>query len=258
MKKTEKTETGENRKALPKFLLIILASLIVGGVLGVLVAFSQSTWLDAEAVSAGLEGALRAMTPWAIPVTTLITMGLSAILYRTAAGKYRTWDSGDEDDTAEAVDRLLNWVLLLSAVQMLVDLFFLAAIGRYAADGNALTGVGGFFVSLALLIVFQQKAVDLTRRMNPEKKGSVYDTRFRKKWLESCDESERRQIGEASYQAYTVTNRVCLWLWMVLVILSLVFDIGLLPVLTVMIPWGTLQVAYVAACIRMGRSAKRQ
>lgn len=201
MKKTEKTETSENRKALPKFLLIILASLITGGVLGVLVAFSQNTWLDAEAVSTGLEGTLRAVTPWAIPVTTLITLGLSAILYRAAAGKYRTWDSGDEDDTAEAVD--------------------------------------------------------LTRRMNPEKKGSVYDTRFRKKWLESCDESERRQIGEASYQAYTVTNRVCLWLWMVLVILSLVFDIGLLPVLTVMIPWGTLQAAYVAACIRMGRSAKR-
>lgn len=253
----EKREKSENRKALPKFLLILLASLVAGGILGALVGFSQATWLDTEAVTAGLDSFFRIVTPWAIPVTTLVTMGLSAFLYGTAARKYREWDSGDEDDTSEAVDRLLNWVLLLGVVQLLVDLFFLAAMMRYISDVNALTGVGCFTVSVALLIVFQQKAVDLTRRMNPEKRGSVYDTRFQKKWLESCDESERRQIGEASRKAYAVTNRVCLWLWLALVVLGLVFDIGMLPVLMVMLPWGAMQLTYILTCIRMNKTGKR-
>ena len=40
----------------------------------------------------------------------------------------------------------------------------------------------------------------LTRRINPEKQGSVYDTKFFEKWVDSCDESEQRQMGQAAFQ----------------------------------------------------------
>lgn len=252
-------ERSENRKALPKFFVTMALSLLGGGVLGFVIGCSRVFGLEAAALAEGLSAALSAATPWGIPATSVLTLGACFLLYRTAAGKYAAWGGGDEDETSASIDVLLSWTLLLSAVQLLFNLFFLAAFCIYHLDGNidGLTLVGVFLLSCGLVIFAQQKAVDLERKMNPEKRGSVYDTKFQKKWLDSCDESERRQIGEASYQAYTVTNRVCLWLWMVLVILSLVFDIGLLPVLTVMIPWGTLQAAYVAACIRMGRSAKR-
>lgn len=89
--------------------------------------------------------------------------------------------------------------------------------------------------------------------MNPEKRGSVYDTKFQKKWLESCDESERRQIGEASCRAYMVTTRVCIGLWLVLVMLSMVFEMSLLPVFVLTVIWGTMQVTYVLACIRLSK-----
>ena len=158
-------------------------------------------------------------------------------------------------ETSETIETLLSWALLLSAVQLLFNLFFLAAFCIYYLDGDSsvLLHVGVFLFSCGLVIFAQQKTVDLERRMNPEKHGSVYDSKFQKKWLDSCDESERRQIGEASRRAYMVTSRLCLGLWLVLVVLSMVFEISILPTFILLLVWGVMQVTYTLECIRLGK-----
>ena len=154
---------------------------------------------------------------------------------------------------SQSVETLLSWTLLLSAVQLLLSLFFMTAIGTYQPEEGALAMIGVFVLSCGCVIFAQQKVVDLERRMNPEKHGSVYDTKFQKKWLDSCDESERRQIGEAGYRAYIVTTRVCLGAWMVLTVLGMVFEIGMLPVSVLLLVWGVMQVTYTLECIRLGK-----
>ncbi len=248
-----RTEKGENWRALPKFFLTMLGSLLVGGLLGFLVGFSRVFGLDTEEIAGWLSGAVRSATPWGIPVTTLATMGSCFFLYRSAARKFAAWDGGDEDDVSQSVETLLSWTLLLSAVQLLLRLFFMTAIGTYQPEEGALAMVGVFVLSCGCVIFAQQKVVDLERRMNPEKHGSVYDTKFQKKWLDSCDEWERRQIGEASYRAYMVTTRVCLGAWMVLTVLGMVFEIGMLPVSVLLLVWGVMQVTYTLECIRLGK-----
>lgn len=249
------TEKSENRRALPKFFLTMLGSLLVGGLLGFAVGLSRL--FEVEELVRRLDGALQAAAPWGIPVTTVVIMGSCFFLYRSAAKKAAAWDGGDEDDASEAAETLLSWTLLLSAVQLLINLFFLTAITAIGAeqlvDANVLGMVGVFLLSCGLVIFTQQKVVDLERRMNPEKHGSVYDTKFQKKWLDSCDESERRQIGEASRRAYLVTSRVCLGIWLVLTVLGMVFDIGILPVAVLLVVWGTMQVSYTLVCIRLGK-----
>ena len=247
-----RTEKGENRRALPKFFLTMLGSLLVGGLLGFLVGFSRVFGLDTGEIAGWLSGAVRSATPWGIPVTTLATMGSCFFLYRSAARKFAAWDGGDEDDVSQSVETLLSWTLLLSAVQLL-SLFFMTAIGTYQPEEGALAMVGVFVLSCGCVIFAQQKVVDLERRMNPEKHGSVYDTKFQKKWLDSCDEWERRQIGEAGYRAYMVTTRVCLGAWMVLTVLGMVFEIGMLPVSVLLLVWGVMQVTYTLECIRLGK-----
>lgn len=248
-------EKSENRKALPKFALTLLLSLLVGGVLGFFIGLTNVFGLDAAALAGALNAVLSAVTPWGIPVTSLLTLGPAFALYRSAAKKYAAWGGGDEDETSEAIESTLNWVLLLSAVQLIINLFFFAALCVYTFDGEigVLVHLAIFVASCGLVIFAQQKAVDLERKMNPEKRGSVYDTKFQKKWLESCDESERRQIGEASCRAYMVTTRVCIGLWLVLVMLSMVFEMSLLPVFVLTVIWGTMQVTYVLACIRLSK-----
>ncbi len=87
--------------------------------------------------------------------------------------------------------------------------------------------------------------------MNPEKRGSVYDMKFQKKWMDSCDEAERRQIGQACYAAYRVTGNLCIGLWLALMILGFVYDIGILPLFSVMLIWGVMQVSYVLASMKL-------
>lgn len=253
-----KKEKGENRKALPRFALTMLGSLLAGGVLGFILGISRVFGAETGALAEALNDFLSAVTPWGIPVTSVLTLGPAFFLYRSAAKKYAAWGGGDEDETSESIETTLSWVLLLSAVQLLINFFFMAAFCVYYmdADIDALALVGVFIVSDALVIFAQQKTVDLERKMNPEKHGSVYDTKFQKKWLESCDESERRQIGQACYRAYMVTTRVCLGVWLVLVILSMVFEMSILPVFILLLVWGVLQVTYTLECIRLSRHSE--
>lgn len=251
-------EKSENRKALPKFLGTMALSLLGGGVLGFAIGCSRAFGLEADALAEALNAALSAVTPWGIPVTSMLTLGACFLLYRSAAKKYAAWGGGDEDETSESIDVLLSWALLLSALQLLSNLFFLAAFCVYHLDGDidGLTLVGVFLLSCGLVVFAQQKTVDLERRMNPEKRGSVYDSKFQKKWLDSCDESERRQIGEASRRAYMVTTRLCLGLWLVLVVLSMVFEMSLLPVAVLLLVWGVMQVTYTLECIRLSKCSQ--
>lgn len=253
-----KKPTSENRKALPKFALTTLGSLLAGGALGFVIGLTKVFGLNVSALAAALSTALEAATPWGIPVTSVLTLGTCFFLYRFAAKKFAAWDGRDEDETSESIDAALSWVLLLSALQLLFNLFFLSAFCIYWMEKSigALAVVGVFLLSCGFVMFTQQKTIDLERKMNPEKHGSVYDSKFQKKWLESCDESERRQIGEASRRAYMVTSRLCLGLWLALIILSMMLKISVLPTVVLLVVWGTMQVTYTLECIRLGKHSE--
>ena len=42
-------------------------------------------------------------------------------------------------------------------------------------------------------------------------------------------------------------------LWLALVILSMLFDMSLLPVFVLLLVWGTMHVTYTLECIRLGK-----
>ena len=88
--------------------------------------------------------------------------------------------------------------------------------------------------------------------MNPEKQGSIYDSKFHKKWVDSCDENEQRQMGQAAYKAFRAVNITCVILWGVLILLAFIFDIGILPFFLVTLIFGVGQTVYVLECIRLG------
>ena len=139
-----KTEKSENRQALPKFFLTMLGSLLAGGALGFLVGCSRIFGWETREIAAWLNGVLRAVTPWGIPVTTGVTMAACFVLYRSAAKKADAWDGGDESSISESAEILLSWVLLLSAVQLLINFFFMTAMGTYSMKVGTLGLIGVF------------------------------------------------------------------------------------------------------------------
>ena len=245
------TVKKDNRKALPKYLLILFVAAIFGGVLGFAAGWVGHDNLS-EVIAAAVTNGVTVAAPWALLVTSVVSLALILWLYRSAKALFTGWD-GEDDDTMDRADEKLNWALLLTAAQMVLDMFFFA-VAQSAHDMTALWSVLFFLVSIFLLVFAQQKIVDLTRRMNPEKQGSVYDTKFKKKWFESCDEAEQKQIGQAAYKAFNVVSTACPILWLALLVLSYAFNFELLmPTFIVCFIWLLMQVSYCLECIRLGK-----
>ena len=225
---------------------------VIGGVLGF-----ASGWMGhdslSETVIAAVNAGLTAIAPWTIPVTSVVSLSVILWLYHAAKGLFEGWN-GEDEDVMDQADEKLNWALLVTSAQLILDMFFFAMVVLYGTGWATLIGVGAFLVFVFLLVFAQQKVVDLTRRMNPEKRGSVYDVNFKKKWFESCDEAERNQIGRAAYKAFNVVNVASPLMWVVFVLLSFAFNVNtLLPALAVCLLWGLLNVSYCLECIRLGR-----
>lgn len=196
----------ENRKALPKFALIMLGAAAFGGVLGFLSGWMGRSSAPDLAVEA-LGACLGRVIPWLIPAASLVLLAAAVWQYRRARRLFEEWD-GEEEGIGQAESRL-NWVLLFAAVTMVLNFFLLSAAPYSQLPHGAPVGVAAFLLSIAAVLVVQQKAVDLTRRINPEKQGNVYDMDFQKKWLESCDEAEKQQIGQAAYRVYRAVGTAC-------------------------------------------------
>lgn len=248
----KRSETSPNRKAFPKFLKWLLISAVfgfcVGIASGILDDLDVGVWL-----TDGLIRLLTVIAPWGIPISSVVLLGNCLWHYRSAKSLFDRWD-GEDDSAPEEADRKLNVVLLCSTLALILDFFFLAVSVVYIDSGiQSLLIVGELVLSLIPVTLAQQKTVDLTRRMNPEKKVSVYDTKFQEKWYEVCDEAERAQIGQACYRAYMVGTKVCIFLWVALLILNFVFDFGLLPIAAVLAVWGAMQTVYALECIRLSK-----
>ncbi len=245
------TVKRDNRKALPKYLLILFVAAIFGGVLGFAAGWVGHDNIS-EVIAAAVADGLTAAAPWALLGTSVVSLALILWLYRAAKALFTGWD-GEDEAVMDRADEKLNWALLLTAAQMVLDMFFFA-VAQSAHNMTALWSVLFFLVSIFLLVFAQQKIVDLTRKMNPEKKGSVYDTKFKKKWFESCDEAEQKQIGQAAYKAFNVVSTACPILWGILLLLSYAFNFSLLmPTFIVCFIWLLQQVSYCLECIRLGK-----
>ena len=245
MKKNEIKQA--NRKALPNFLLFAAVCAIVGGVVGYYSGYGAAKGGMEQLVGMIKEaGAFFGMyvAPWLLVAIAVIVPAVGVPIYRRTKKLLGAWD-GEDEETSDAIDRKLSAAIWLTNAAVILSYFLIAASysGGFAAfDSKSRTivfflGVAAFFVILVESIVFQQKCVDTAKQMNHEKKASVYDMRFRKKWMEDCDEAEKIMIGKCAFKAYSATNTVCTVLAIVLAISALVLDIGFLPSLTVCLVW---------------------
>ncbi len=244
----------ENRRALPKFFLVLLGAMVFGGVMGTL-GYTAGRLGAAAAAADALVSLLREGMLWGIPAVTLALAGPGWWLYLSARKGYRGWD-GEDEAVIDRVEVRLSWALLLTAPAMALDMFFLTAAGVYGSGTTVFGVLGELVVSCGALVVLQQKVVDLEKEINPEKRGSVYQRRFQKTWMDSCDESEQRQIGMAAYKAQRVTTYTCLALWLGLSILDNALSVGLLPMAVVLVIFAVSQTSYALECIRLQKAEK--
>ena len=185
-------------------------------------------------------------------------------IYQSATKLLASWD-GENEEMSDTIDEKLSIVLWVTSAAFILSYFLIAA--SYAngfetfktetSGALFLAGIIGFLTIMIEAVIFQQKCVDTTKKMNPEKTASVYDTKFQKKWMESCDEAEKIMIGKCAFKAYAATNTVCSILSIVLAICALVFGIGFLPSLVVCLIWIVNQSVYCKEALKYSKAGNK-
>ena len=256
-----------NRKALPKFLIFAIVCAVAGGVIGYYSGYGAAKGGMDKLVGIMKEaGAFFGthVAPWLMVAIAVIVPVVCIPIYRSAKKLLGAWD-GEEEGASDAIDRKLSVAIWITSASLIIAYFLMAASysgGLAIFDDRKRTVV--FFICIAAFliimieaIVFQQKCVDTVKKMNPEKKASVYDMRFQKKWADDCDEAEKIIIGKCAYKAYSATNIVCTVLSVVLAVCAPVFGIGFLPSLTVCLVWIVNMSVYFKEAVRYSKAGNK-
>lgn len=253
-----------NRKALPKFILVLVVAAVAGGFFGYF-----STGMDIEAMAAALKSAgyffSAKIAPWLLLGLAVILPAVCLPLYIEAKKLLKNWD-GEDESVSDLAEKYISMVIWASGAALIVSFFLISAVyssGLVKGEdiGSVLRfflAVAGFVAIMAETLLFQQKSVDATKITNPEKENtSYYDMKFQKKWLDSCDEAEKILIGKCAYKAFGATNIACTVLSVVLTLAALTFEISFIPSLSVCIIWLVNQTVYCKEALKYTKAGQK-
>lgn len=252
-----------NRKALPKFILIMATLLFAGFVLGFLASKYGISALGGTLKSAGAFFGTY-IAPWLMAATAVIMPAICIPVYLSAKKQIDAWD-GEDEELYLAIDRKLSAGMWISNASLILSYFFMAASYSGGIDmfddgyktAMFFVAVVSLFVIIFEMLMIGQKCVDATKSINPEKKASFYDMKFQKKWMEDCDEAEKILIGKCAFKSYAATNKVCAVSAGVLAVGALLFDIGFLPSLAVCVIWIVNLSVYCREAIKYSRAGNK-
>lgn len=252
-----------NHKAIPKFILIMCISLITGITTG----FCAAKY-GLNPLASGMENAgsffSTYIAPWMMLATAVIVPTVCVPIYRSAKKLLSSWD-GENEEISDTIDKKLSIALWIMNTSIILSCFLIAAsysnsFETFESKNRIVSfavGIVGFFAILIEAVILQQKCVDTAKKTNPEKTASVYDTKFHKKWMDSCDEAEKMMIGRCAFKAYAATNTVCIVLSIVFAVCALFFGIGFLPSLAVCLIWIVNQSVYCKEALKYSTAGNK-
>jgi len=266
--KEQKLQTikKENKKAIIPFIITIILAMVFGGICGGVGVMGFREIEDPMAFSIQLENDvilfLGTISPWIMAISAAVCLLICLLMLGMAKKDFRR-NAYVEDEDLRKIELKLTMALMISTIQMMLQFlcFSLATMAAFMVDtkdgaAKVFLAVLIFFVGIAISIVLQQQVVDFMKEMNPGKQGSVYDKKFAKKWLESCDEAEQLIIYKASYKAYQTTNMLCIGLWVLLTMLGYFLRTGVLAIIIVIIFWATINISYSLEATKLEKGTK--
>ncbi|MCM1182220.1 MAG: DUF3169 family protein [Roseburia sp.] len=253
---------AEDRRKKKLFLVILAVSAFVGGAVGF-----TFTMLEGFFCFAGFGEAAAgvvAESSWYLNViVTLIAMAAYFPLYRSSRRLYERWD-GEDEAVINRIESRLGLALSIASVQqvltVIITLICAQAHIKTLEEGmlwkKEIWFFAGWIGALVFSMTAQRRAVNLEKEINPEKRGSVYDMRFKKKWFESCDEAEKLIIYRASYNAHQAVTIACMVLSVFCLLGTILWGSGIFPVCIIGIIWLTDTLTYCISSYRL--SATKQ
>lgn len=260
MKEKQQENKKNDRKIFIRFVVLLLLSGIVGIFSGMTIRILQAT--AGTSIDALLDIVSRAMI-YIVPALYLLMHLVAAVIsfsiYGRAKKRVMHWD-GEDEDYIESIEASLDIPVIMGNAVMVLNLLLYTVV-IYQADHvemsqlwqNILSNGGMVLMILGYVyeIIVQKLVVDLEKKLNPEKRGNVFEIDFMKTWMESCDEAQKWKHYEAAWHAFRITNVVCLVLWLLCFIAQFSFQAGLLPVFCVSGIWLVLVLSYSISAYRL-------
>lgn len=250
-----------DKKALRSLILLTLAGAILGFGAGVASALLQDAYASAAQTCMSV---MTKAAPYGNFVFTTIVLIICIRWLRNGRKLYESWDEEDEDVINE-VEYMLSKAIALTSVNMIVGFFFFG-LGTYVLNSESISkadsvimlaiAVLGLAYETVSMTVLQKNLVNFTKEINPEKRGSAYDMNFQKKWIESCDESEKLQTYKAGYHAMQTGNYTCITLWVVCMIGMTSWNFGIMPMVMVLLVWLSMVIRCNVEALRISKAER--
>ena len=258
----------EDSKNKPIFFIILVLLMFLGGVGGYFVSSQEVLILSLLELFGTYSQIGSIASTLCMLITCIISISAGWIIYGSAKKMWK--DEASRDDNWEKIEKKLSIASIINSVGLILGFFFYGC-SVYGFRDNATSTIPGaefvsvifrmsFFCAMLLIILnsflsFHQlrKIVELEKIMNPEKKGSLYDFGFKKKWYKSFDEAEMRQAGIAAYKALLIVNLTCMITFVVLLFIGMIARITVFPHIAVTIIWITQNVAFGVESIKVSK-----
>lgn len=256
-KKKEENRREDNR-AKGKFFIMMVVCMLFGcfcGVAGVkgLKYMREQNW-DFNALAVNLTAFWSCIGRYMMIVMNITTLPAALFLFRRHKREIEAWD-GEDDERLDEFDRKLSIDVGIPTILMLLEMFFYG-IGFYGMVQMEDKMNAVFVVDLIIflggtlyLLFHQRNVINFVKEMNPEKRGSIFDFRFNRNWLESCDEAENQKVSAACFAVFRRMQGVYLFSVLILTLAGFFFPIGILPLTIVGFLWLAQTVIYTIECL---------
>ena len=252
----KKVNKKSNLKIYIIFAVMILASLLGGFLAGRLAAVNKDTldginWDHIWRITADT-------LPIVYGVLMLATFVVSFVMYGKIKRMIRGWD-GENEDVIVDIESRITTASYLPCVIVFVGLV-LFPVCIYAVDrtysnskGMPMTIVSEvvFVVSMILYCAIEKLVIDEEKKLNPEKKGNIFDINFRRDWEKSSDEAELIAIAKSSKKGFMAGIKVGFVMWMLMFVSMFAFDTGVMPIVAVGLVLIVMYVAYCREFVRL-------
>jgi amino acid transporter len=175
------------------------------------------------------------------------------VLYSKASKAAKNLDP-DDDEAFDRIEAMTNTPLMAANLTLVLGTGLFGCAEYFLLDSGkwlAVISPAVFVVSIILASVLNARIVEFEKKLNPEKKGSVWESNFQKQWLDSCDEAQKQMIYKAGYEAFRVSNSLCSVLTVLVLLAQFVFKLGVMPLVVVTLVWLTMNLTYMRAAVKL-------
>lgn len=196
------------------FAIVLIICGFIGGIAGYAAISNELSMQD---LSQWANQVLAAPGPWWF-APGLLLLAASTWLY--LRGRRLIPQAMEDDEVFPRANFTLGQAMFLTNLSTV--LMSLSMALSYAASWGIPWSALLLVVHLVWVMALNARIVSATKQMFPEKQGNIFDFKFQHDWYQSCDEAERQQIAQCSYQAFKITTTIFPILMAILALLSVI------------------------------------